>query len=107
MTEHPGDDVYLDDCPFCGGKADISEGRSGDEPWFYVECDQCSATGDSVEVWNRRAPVTEGKAIALLRRIREGHMIQPSMLARNWEAYGLLREVDELLGTGTDMNNER
>lgn len=40
----------------------------------------------------------DAAAIALLRRIREGHMILPSMLARNWEAYALLREVDELLG---------
>lgn len=33
----------------------------------------------------------------ILRRIRSGHMIQPSILARNWEAYELLREIDDYL----------
>lgn len=56
MDERP--DINESDllpCPFCGGDAGIAEGsKKGGQPWFYVECDNCHATAESVEDWNRR-----------------------------------------------------
>ena len=57
-------------CPFCGGEATFSEGKTGDgKPWHYVECSECEAMGPGVsyadhniavksvlaDAWNRRA----------------------------------------------------
>jgi len=61
MDEEP----YLKDddllpCPHCGGDAGVSCGtQAGDRPWWYIECDECSATADSVESWNRRTAAPE------------------------------------------------
>lgn len=40
-------------CPFCGGEAEESVGRKGEQPWRYIECIVCSAMADP-DVWNRR-----------------------------------------------------
>jgi hypothetical protein len=67
MTEEP----YLNDndlkpCPFCGGEANVSEGTMGGgetlRPWWYIECDKCSATCESVEAWNARIGANDGTA---------------------------------------------
>lgn len=57
MNEEP----YLKDgdlkpCPFCGGDASPNLGSQGDEPWWYIACDKCAATCESVEEWNMRQP---------------------------------------------------
>lgn len=42
-------------CPFCGGRASLSEGMNGDgAPFQYIECDECAAMAE-LEWWNRRA----------------------------------------------------
>jgi len=60
----------LKHCPFCGGKAEHSIGKTGDgKPWHYVECVDCGAVGPTLpyadhnisviehctEAWNTRA----------------------------------------------------
>ena len=36
----------LKPCPFCGGEAEHSVGKTGDgRPWHYVECIECGASG--------------------------------------------------------------
>ena len=60
----------LKHCPFCGGKAEHSIGKTGDgKPWHYVECVGCGAVGPTppyadhniaviecrTEAWNTRA----------------------------------------------------
>lgn len=59
-------------CPFCGGEADFSLGKTGDgKDWHYIECVECEAMGPRVhyashniaikdalaQAWNRRAPL--------------------------------------------------
>lgn len=42
-------------CPFCGGRASKSLGMHSDQsPWPYVECEDCAATCESAEDWNKR-----------------------------------------------------
>lgn len=51
-------------CPFCGGPASLSTGRTGGKnlvPMQYVECDHCGATagwstgpGEAEAAWNQR-----------------------------------------------------
>ena len=60
----------LKHCPFCGGEAEFSLGKTGDgKDWHYIECVNCGATGPLVnyadhniaindalaDAWNRRA----------------------------------------------------
>jgi hypothetical protein len=96
----------LKPCPFCGGEADVSEGTKGDnEPWWYVECMKCGATGESVEAWNKRpaqeAPL-EGDAAA--KELRDADIVARLRLIAD-EMYGLgthhdfLQEVATLLET--------
>lgn len=54
----PSSQEGLKPCPFCGGTAELSEGRTGDDkPWLYIECTtlECGAIADP-EVWNTRHP---------------------------------------------------
>lgn len=55
----------LKPCPFCGGKAELLDGReiSGLDPGFWVTCSQCGAEGPeydsngrqhAINAWNRR-----------------------------------------------------
>jgi Lar family restriction alleviation protein len=63
-------DAELKPCPFCGGEAELSLGKTGDgKDWHYLECSECEAMGPRVqyaehniaikdalaEAWNRRA----------------------------------------------------
>lgn len=65
-------------CPFCGGEATFSEGKTGDgKPWHYVECSDCGSMGPSVsyadhniavksalaDAWNRRALPARGVGV--------------------------------------------
>lgn len=43
-------------CPFCGGEVD-PEGWLGGDGRRGPECNDCGATADSMEAWNRRAPM--------------------------------------------------
>ena len=58
-------------CPFCGGEAEFSIGKTGDgKDWHYIECGDCGALGPRVnyadhnirvketnaEAWNQRQP---------------------------------------------------
>jgi Lar family restriction alleviation protein len=89
----------LKPCPFCGGKAEHSIGKTGDgKPWHYVECVDCGATGPTpdyadhniaviecrAEAWNTRADrieeleaeiklLSEGVTIAHLRGAMDAH----------------------------------
>ncbi len=51
----------LEPCPFCGGEASVSEGTMGGKPSWYIECCECSAMVDEVELWNRRVLRQEGR----------------------------------------------
>lgn len=43
-------------CPFCGSDhVSLSTGEKADgEPWYYIECESCTATAEP-EKWNERA----------------------------------------------------
>lgn len=50
------DEVTLLPCPFCGGDGGPSIGQHADgTAWHYVECDDCGASAESAEAWNRRS----------------------------------------------------
>lgn len=57
-------DLTLLPCPFCGGEADHSMGKRGDDsPWPYVECIKCGATTEP-DQWNRRSPAVPAGCVA-------------------------------------------
>ena len=68
-------DLTLLPCPFCGGEADHSMGKRGDDsPWPYVECIKCGATTEP-DQWNRRSPaVPEGCVVVPRAELVEAHM---------------------------------
>lgn len=68
-----------------------------------ADCCLCTATAEALERLSGPSE-REAKLEALLRKIREEHMIQPSMLARNWVAYETLREIDAALPHATDCS---
>jgi len=44
----------LKPCPFCGGEASRSTGKTNDgKDWPYIECEDCGAMAEP-EDWNRR-----------------------------------------------------
>ena len=58
----------LKPCPFCGGRAEISQGRYDGKDTSYVMCKECMAQGEffivstkyasdekAIKAWNRRA----------------------------------------------------
>lgn len=58
----------LKPCPFCGGEAELSNGRYDGKLTSYVMCKECRCTGEfffvspkyasaikATEAWNRRA----------------------------------------------------
>jgi Lar family restriction alleviation protein len=55
----------LKSCPFCGGKAEHSIGKTGDgKPWHYVECVDCGATGPTPDYADHNIAVIECRAEA-------------------------------------------
>lgn len=47
-------EIKLLPCPFCGGEAVNSIGRhANSNPWNYIECLSCGASGEP-EIWNNR-----------------------------------------------------
>ena len=55
----------LKPCPFCGGKAEHSIGKTGDgKPWHYVECVDCGATGPTPDYADHNIAVIECRAEA-------------------------------------------
>ena len=55
----------LKPCPFCGGKAEHSIGKTGDgKPWHYVECVDCGATGPTPSYADHNIAVIECRAEA-------------------------------------------
>ena len=57
----------LKPCPFCGGTAELSEGKFDEKAMSYVMCRKCEARGEffnvspryasairAIEAWNRR-----------------------------------------------------
>ena len=69
MTKIEGAKEALAACPFCGGLAEFSVGKTGDgKDWNYIECSDCGALGPGVnyadhaiklkeclaDAWNRR-----------------------------------------------------
>ena len=79
----------LKPCPFCGGEAEFSLGKTGDgKDWHYVECSECEAMGPRVQyadhnidvkgaladTWNRRAHgalAALPEVVAMIRAERE------------------------------------
>lgn len=61
--------IKLLPCPFCGGEAEFSKGKTGDgEDWHYVECGACAAMGPHVEYASHNIAVKEAIAEAWNRR---------------------------------------
>lgn len=55
----------LKPCPFCGGRAEHSIGKTGDgKPWHYVECVDCGATGPTPSYADHNIAVIECRAEA-------------------------------------------
>ena len=59
--------IELKPCPFCGGEAELSEGRFDGKNTSYVMCKRCASQGEfffvspryasaekAIEAWNRR-----------------------------------------------------
>jgi len=112
----------LKPCPFCGGKAEHSIGKTGDgKPWHYVECVDCGATGPTpncadhnitviecrAEAWNTRADRIEeletklAKAVEALERIGSGEFsgqMLPSMPPQDAAKYFARTTIAELKG---------
>ena len=52
-------------CPFCGGQAEFSKGKTGDgKDWHYIECASCEAMGPRVEYADHNIAVKEALAAA-------------------------------------------
>lgn len=95
------EDMALKACPFCGGKCD-PEGWLGTMPDPHLiggvgaerrgpECEDCGATAESVEAWNRRS-LAEPKGVsdemveaALSAPVR--HANGPTVSDFLWNAY--------------------
>lgn len=72
--------VELLNCPFCGGKAEITHGTSGD--YYGVGCLVCGATiytdvflyrDDAINAWNRRVNKEENVSSKIENRIIKIH----------------------------------
>lgn len=68
--------IEMKQCPFCGGKAEMTYNGHG---LFWVECGGCHCSGrlsdteqKAIEVWNRRSDTTElDKSSMMICEIRE------------------------------------
>lgn len=64
----------LKPCPFCGGEAEFSLGKTGDgDDWHYLECSECEAMGPRVKYADHNIAVKEALAEAWNTRGGESH----------------------------------
>ena len=57
--------AWLAPCPFCGGQAEFSKGKTGDgKDWHYIECASCEAMGPRVQYADHNIAVKEALADA-------------------------------------------
>jgi Lar family restriction alleviation protein len=63
-------DDALKPCPFCGGEAEHSVGKTGDgKPWHYVECVECGASGPNSPYADHNIAVVQFRAEAWNTRV--------------------------------------
>ncbi|WP_244134224.1 hypothetical protein [Burkholderia gladioli] len=51
----------VDPCPFCGSESVDPKGWAGNDGRTGPACDECGATAETIEGWNRRAAVSPAK----------------------------------------------
>ena len=94
-------------CPFCGGEADpvgwiANNGIAG------PACDDCGATAENIEAWNRRATDGQTHSCPLCDQRAEEEKAVASITARTYVKISvnseMLIEVRTLLSTLTDPN---
>jgi Lar family restriction alleviation protein len=62
----------LKPCPFCGGEAEFSLGKTGDgADWHYLECGECEAMGPRIKYADHNIAVKEALAEAWNNRAGE------------------------------------
>jgi Lar family restriction alleviation protein len=67
MSEHD-----LKPCPFCGGEAEFSLGKTVDgADWHYLECGECEAMGPHIRYADHNIAVKEALAEAWNSRVGE------------------------------------
>lgn len=105
----------LKPCPFCGGEASVSQGEQDGRPFYYIECDDCTGTADSVTAWNKRQsapPEVErilivealGELVCAIERKWEGEPERRRANALSPRIEDALKKAKELLDPSKPQN---
>lgn len=94
-------------CPFCGGKACLSNGELGGYTVIYIECIKCSTqtstfyedeSEKAIEAWNKRAEDDKyKKLLSFVESIAHESVYEKyeNLNELNWDAFDILKEIGD------------